>query len=96
MVMITSNQNISYELVKDYRDGFNNENFKEKCTDYFDDFDYIFGDYAYDKLRLKGFYESNNKNSKPINDIKFMDKYIKEYCAFDCRYFLLKKVRKSQ
>ena len=34
----------------------------------FVDFDYIFGDYSYSKLRLKGFYESNNKKAK--NTIK--------------------------
>ena len=51
-------------------------------TDYFEPYDYIFGDYAYEKVRLKGFYESNNKNANKINDIKSLDDYIfrvKEY-----------------
>ena len=26
-----------------------------------------------------------------INDIKYIDKYIEENCAYGCRYFLLKK-----
>ncbi len=85
--------NLEYELVKEYKDGFNEEELLETLsdTDYFYEFDYIFGDYSYSKLRLKGFYESNNKKKKDINDIKNLENYIKKYCSFECRYFLLKK-----
>jgi uncharacterized protein YutD len=50
--------NLDYELVKEYKDGFDSTDFNEAIreTDYFNDFDYIFGDYSYGKLRLKGFY----------------------------------------
>ena len=34
------------------------------------DFDYIVGDWAYGKVRLKGFYEDDNKNVKSFNNIK--------------------------
>ena len=44
-----------YKLIKDYRNGYEEEQIKEKTTDYFIDFDYILGDWAYGKLRLKGF-----------------------------------------
>ena len=49
--------NIEYELIEDNGDCFLESEIKEKYTDYFDDFDYILGDYAYNKLRLKGFCE---------------------------------------
>ena len=81
-----------YEIEKNYKDCFNKEEFLDKVTDYFYEFDYIFGDYAYDKLRLKGFYESNNKNVTKINDIKLLDEYIKNYCAYGAKWFLLKKI----
>lgn len=81
----------NYELIKDNDKVFNDDEFMEKVTDYFEVFDYIFGDYAYDKLRLKGFYESNNKNVTKINDIKLLDEYIKNYCAYGAKWFLLKK-----
>ena len=81
-----------YELVKNYRDGFNLEEITLKYTDYFKEYDYIFGDWAYGKLRLKGFNETNNKKTKKINDINNLEKYIEEYCATDCRHFLLKKL----
>ena len=50
------------------------------------------GDIAYGKLRLKGFYEENNKKAKNINNYKHLDKYLADDCAVDCRYFVLKKV----
>lgn len=82
---------IIYNLEKNYKDGFSLEDVTSLCTDYFAEFDYIFGDYSYSKLRLKGFYESNSKKAKDINDIKGLDNYIKNYCSFDCKYFLLHK-----
>lgn len=86
--------NNKYELVKVYKEGFNEEDFKERCTEYFDEFDYIFGDYSYDVLRLKGFYDKNNKQVKKINNINILENYIKEFCSYECRWFLLKKVKK--
>lgn len=86
--------NNKYELVKVYKDGFNEEDFKERCTEYFDEFDYIFGDYSYDVLRLKGFYDKNNKQVKKINNIEILENYIKEFCSHECRWFLLKKTKK--
>ncbi len=83
----------NYELVKDINNVFSNDEFIQKVTDYFEPFDYIFGDYAYDKLRLKGFYESKSKNATKINDIKYLDNYIENYCAYGAKWFLLKKVK---
>lgn len=82
-----------YELIRNDKDCFNYEEIVEKATDYFEDYDYIFGDFAYDKVRLKGFYDSDNKKVKEINDIKNMDKYIEDYCSFGARVFLLKKIK---
>lgn len=84
--------NIKYELIKNVRDGFDLEEMNNKYTEYFENFDYIVGDWAYGKLRLKGFYDSTNKNVSQINDIKNLKKYIEQNCAYGCRYFLLKKV----
>lgn len=63
----------------------------EKITDYFEPFDYIFGDYSYGKVRLKGFYKSDSKNAKEINDIKYLNNYIENYCSYGCKWFLLGK-----
>ncbi len=83
--------NHTYEVIKNEKDAIDIEVLQEKITDYYDEFDYIFGDWAYGKVRLKGFNDKSNKNFKPINDYRNIDKYIKEYCAYGCRHFILKK-----
>ena len=82
-----------YEILKDYKNGFDLYDFISHYTDFYEDYDYIVGDIAYNKLRLKGFYESNNKKVKDINNYKNLDNYLKEYCAVDCRYYILKKIK---
>ncbi len=86
-------EDVEYEIITDYREGFNKEDFLNKYTDYFKEYDYIVGDWAYGKLRLKGFYDDNNKNAKNINKYSNLDKYLEENCAYGCRYFVVKKKR---
>ena len=83
-----------YKIVKDYRDAFDEELFREKYTSFFEGYDYIVGDIAYSKLRLKGFTKKNNKFNNKINDYDRVDKYIEENCAYGCRYFILEKEEK--
>jgi len=83
--------NNEYELIKEYKDAFNLEEVASLATEYFKGFDYILGDYAYNKLRLKGFYDDNNKKATEINKYSYIDEYINKYCAYECRYFILKK-----
>lgn len=85
-------ENNRYELIKDYKNGFELEEFVSHYTDFFEDYDYLVGDIAYGKLRLKGFYDSDNKKVKKINDYKYLDKYLEEDCATECKYFILKKI----
>lgn len=80
-----------YELVDNYRDAFVFEDFNNKFTDYFYEFDYIVGDWAYGKLRLKGFFNNKNDKCKDYNNIDNVKKYLKENCAYNCKYFILKK-----
>lgn len=84
--------NIEYEVIKNYKDAFNEQEFLDRVTDYYYDYDYIVGDIAYNKLRLKGFYDDKSQKVKDINNYKFLDDYLKKYCAVDCKYFVVKKV----
>ena len=84
--------NNKYELIKDEREAFNEEEFRSRYTDYFKDYDYIVGDIAYSKLRLKGFNDKTNKNYNKFNDRKNIDKYILDNCAYGCKHFILKKI----
>lgn len=84
----------SYKLITDYNDAFNEEEFTTKYTDYFKPYDYIVGDIAYSKLRLKGFNKKGSQNYNQINDFDKLEAYIKNNCAFGCKYFVLEKVQK--
>lgn len=84
-------ENKDYTLIENYKDGFDLEALVERYTSYFDEYDYILGDWAYGKLRLKGFCSKENKNFKEINDYEKLNEYIKDNCAYDCKYFVIKK-----
>lgn len=85
-------ENNRYEIVKDYKNAFDLDEFLGHYTDFFENYDYLVGDIAYGKLRLKGFYDSKNKKAKSINNYDNVSKYLEDDCAVDCRYFILKKV----
>ena len=85
-----------YELIENYKDAFEYDIVKEKATEYFDNFDYIVGDWSYGKLILKGFCTKLNKMCNKINDIKFKDEYIKNLCSYECKYFVLEKVKEKK
>lgn len=82
---------ITYEVVKDYKDAIDISLITEMYTDYFEGYDYLFGDWSYGKLRLKGFCDKDNKLRNKINSYDTIDDYIKNYCAYECSYFILKK-----
>ena len=84
-----------YIIDKGDKDAFDYEVVKELFTDYFDLYDYVLGDIAYNKLRLKGFCEKTNKKFNKTNDIKNLDNYIQNYCAYNSKWFLLKKIKNS-
>lgn len=84
-----------YNVIKDYGDTIDIELLNEYVTDYYDSFDYIVGDWAYGHLRLKGFYNKNNKLKKEYNDYSKVDEYIENNCAYGCKHFILEKIVKK-
>ncbi len=83
---------LKYQLIKEVGEGFDYEAVKEKATDYFNNFDYIVGDWAYGKLRLKGFYKPESKSCQKMNNINSLNDYIEKKCAYGCRWFQLEKI----
>lgn len=83
--------NNEYTLIKEYKNGFDYDELNTRYTDYFDNYDYILGDWAYGKLRLKGFCDKKNSLYNDINNYETINNYIKENCAYDCKYFIIKK-----
>ncbi|WP_217588653.1 YutD family protein [Lentibacillus saliphilus] len=84
----------TYEVIKDVRDGFDEDAFKEKYSDILAKYDYIVGDWGYEQLRLKGFYHDRNQKANYESKISALEDYIYEYCNFGCAHFVLKKIDK--
>ncbi|MFS0863663.1 YutD family protein [Fredinandcohnia sp. 179-A 10B2 NHS] len=91
--MITIN-NSEYELVEELKDGFNEEAFRARYSDILSKYDYIVGDWGYEQLRLKGFFDDQNQKASFDTKISTLSEYLYEYCNFGCAYFVLKKVKK--
>ncbi|EUJ18077.1 YutD family protein [Listeria aquatica] len=88
-------QGQEYELMEDYRECFDEEKLNERFSDILLRYDYIVGDFGYDQLRLKGFFEDQNKKAAYDNKISTLKEYLYEYCNFGCSYFVLKKVKQA-
>ncbi|HOP65455.1 MAG TPA: DUF1027 domain-containing protein [Bacilli bacterium] len=86
-------ENIKYKVIKDEKNGFDIEEVKKKYNDYFNNYDYVVGDWAYGKLRLKGFNKKSNSNFNKINDFSLVEDYIKNNCAYGCKYFIIEKIK---
>ncbi len=84
---------VEYDVLKDENKVFDYDIVANLFTDFFLPYDYVLCDYAYGKLRLKGYYDSSNKKATTINDYSNVEDYIKNYCAYKCKYFILKKVK---
>lgn len=92
MSKIIDINNNKYELVED-NNGFDLDEVTNKLTDYFEPYTYIVGDWAYNKLRLKGFYNNGEKDCNKTNNINNLEKYLENNCAYGCRWFKLKKIK---
>lgn len=90
--MISIN-NSTYELVDELKDGFNEEAFRGRYSDILAKYDYIVGDWGYEQLRLKGFFDDKNQKASFDTKISTLSEYLYEYCNFGCAYFVLKKVK---
>ncbi|MFC4323514.1 YutD family protein [Litchfieldia salsa] len=91
--MITIN-NISYEVVEELKEGFNEEAFRARYSEILTKYDYIVGDWGYNQLRLRGFFEDTNQKATFDTKISTLSEYLYEYCNFGCSYFVLKRVKK--
>lgn len=83
-----------YQLIENVKDGFQEEELKERYSEILKKYDFIVGDWGYDQLRLKGFYHDHHAKASFDSKISLLDDYLYEYCNFGCAYFVLKKIEK--
>lgn len=81
--------NHPYELVKEYRDGFNGAELAKRYSNILSKYDYIVGDWGYGQLRLKGFYAKGNPRYSPEQGVDTIEDYLYEDCNFGCAYFVI-------
>ena len=82
----------NFELLKNERDAFDIAKFESKYfPEYFDKYVYLVGDIADDILRLKGF----SLDSKSNNYFHYIPEYITESCAYNCKYYVLKRIKNN-
>jgi uncharacterized protein YutD len=81
----------TYEVLTDYRNAWDKEAFLKRYTDVLSKYDYIVGDWGYEQLRLRGFFEDDNRKAAFDSKIGTLPDYIYEFCNFGCAYFVIKK-----
>jgi uncharacterized protein YutD len=90
---LVSINNISYELIQEERDGFNEEAFRARYSEILSRYDYIVGDWGYGQLRLRGFFDDQSQKASFDTKISTLTEYLYEFCNFGCAYFVVKKVK---
>ena len=82
-----------YQILKNYRDAFNEEAFVGKyIEECFDKYMYIVGDISSGILRLKGF----DTNPKSKNYYGFIEDYLEISCAFGCPFYIMKRIKSDK
>ncbi|ASE37873.1 YutD family protein [Staphylococcus pettenkoferi] len=85
-----------FELIEDYREAFNEEQFAKRYSEILDKYDYVVGDIGYEQLRLKGFYKDANKKVDMSKRFSTIQDYLLEYCNFGCPYFVLRRIPRQE
>lgn len=89
-------QGVSFEVVEDVRDAWDEEAYTARYSDVLNKYDYIVGDWGYSQLRLRGFFEDTNRKATYDSKISTLPEYLYEYCNFGCRYFVLRRVKEDR
>lgn len=81
-----------YEVIEEHKTGFDGKAFEERFSDILTKYDFIVGDWGYEQLRLKGFYDDQNPKATFDTKVSTVDDYLYEFCNFGCAYFIVKRI----
>lgn len=85
---------VEFEILENFREGFDSEALELRYSEILLKYDYILGDWGYGQLRLKGFFDDRNTKATYETKISTLQDYLYEYCNFGCSHFILKKIGK--
>lgn len=85
-------ENLKFKLVDSRGEAFDKVAVTERWNEVLNRYDFVVGDWGYDSLRLKGFFDDKNPKASYDNKISTVKDYLEEYCNFGCKYFILKRV----
>ncbi|GGA99340.1 DUF1027 domain-containing protein [Macrococcus hajekii] len=94
--MVVKTADHYFEIVVDYKEAFNQEQFDNRYSEVLDKYPIIVGDIGYEQLRLKGFYEDKNKKADISRRFSSIQDYLMEYCNFGCPYFVLRRLTEHE
>ncbi|SJZ53583.1 Uncharacterized protein YutD [Pilibacter termitis] len=81
-----------YRLVYNHREAFEPEKLGERFSEVLSRYDYVVGDWGYEQLRLKGFFNSTHKKALAEQKIDTLEDYLYEFCNFGCAFFVLERI----
>lgn len=81
--------NHEYTLVQNYHDGFDPERLGQRFESILNKYNYIVGDWGFEQLRLRGFYDDRNHSANRDQTISTLQDYLFEFCNFGCAFFVL-------
>ena len=85
-------ETIEFDLVENFKEGFDIMAFNQRFSDILPKFDYIVGDWGNEQLRLRGFYKDDKANESE-EKISRLEDYLLEYCNYGCAYFVLENLK---
>jgi len=81
-----------YEIIEDHKEAIDLEKIEERYSSIFEKYDYIVGDVSRDQIRLRGFYEDDDREVPIDMKITYLEDYLTEYCNYGAAYFVLKRL----
>lgn len=85
-------ETIEFDLVENFKEGFDIMAFNQRFSEILTKFDYIVGDWGNEQLRLRGFYKDDKANESE-EKISRLEDYLLEYCNYGCAYFVLENLK---
>jgi uncharacterized protein YutD len=85
-----------YELVKNYRDAYDEAMLAARFSTFLEKYDYLVGDIASGQLRLRGFYEQGTPGIARNQQINSLEDYLFEDINFGAPYFVLHNLEPHQ